>query len=47
MKSAGKRSSVASYLFVEPLDCDAIEFRKISIQDDFLVAEDQDPRFDG
>ena len=47
MKSAGNRSLVALYLLVQLLDGDAVEFGEVAIEDDPLVAEDQDPRFDG
>jgi hypothetical protein len=36
---------ITSYLFVQPLDGDVIEFREVAIEDDSLTPEDQDPRF--
>jgi hypothetical protein len=42
----GKSFLVARHLLVEPLDRDAIEFRKINVENHSLMPKNQDPRFD-
>jgi len=42
----GKTVLVAIDLLVQPLDSDTIKFGEVAIEDDPLVAEDQDSRFD-
>ncbi len=46
MKSAGNRSRLRFTCWFKLLDGDAIEFGEVAIEDDPLVAEDQDSRFD-
>ena len=41
-----KTLSVALHLLIQALDIHPVELRKIAIEDDFLMSEDDDFRFD-